>query len=294
MAKKQIDPLKAKAAKQKKIAIAGGVVLVLLMALELPKIMKAMNGGGASAQPAWRTAAVAGATTAAPPTGLAAPTLAGGNPAVGAAVTPAPAGGLSADVTPTAAVGQLASFGRFSSKDPFESQAPTKTSATPPTPPTPPSGSGSIPGSGSTSGTGSTPGGGATPAAPPATPAAAPTSAVIAVNGVQSVVTVGADFPAVADPTQALFHLKSLSATTAKVTIAGGSYASGAPSITLEVGRAVTLMNTADGTRYTLELFKQGTVPAVSTTGGTATVPPSIATVPSTTTGATTTTKSGG
>src|SRR5205823_6305970 len=39
----------------------------------------------------------------------------------------------------------------------------------------------------------------------------------------------------------------------------GGSYASGAPTLTLTVDKPVTLVNTADGTRYTLTLMPQGT-----------------------------------
>jgi hypothetical protein len=88
---------------------------------------------------------------------------------------------------------------------------------------------------------------------------------VIAVNGVQEQVNVAADFPA-ASPT---FHLVSLTQTTAKIAIAGGSYASGAATITLKVGKAITLMNTADGTRYRIQLFPQGTA-----VGGTTTPPP--------------------
>jgi hypothetical protein len=78
-----------------------------------------------------------------------------------------------------------------------------------------------------------------------------------------------------------MFELVSLTNTTAKVSVAGGSYADGAATLTLRVNKPVTLVNTADGTRYTLELFPQGTV-ASSTPSGTTTPP------------ATTTTSSGG
>ena len=63
-------------------------------------------------------------------------------------------------------------------------------------------------------------------------------------------VTVGNDFPA-ANP---LFHLVSATTTSARVAIAGGSYADGRNAVTLKVGKPVTLENTADGTRYTLVL----------------------------------------
>jgi hypothetical protein len=72
-----------------------------------------------------------------------------------------------------------------------------------------------------------------------------------------------------------LFNLRSLTATTATVAIVGGSYASGSSALTLKVNRPVTLVNTADGTRYKLLLNPQGTVapgaaasaPASSSTG---------------------------
>ena len=60
-----------------------------------------------------------------------------------------------------------------------------------------------------------------------------------------------------------LFHLISVTAHTAKISIVGGSYANGAPAVTLRENKAVTLMNTADGTRYKLILKPVGTaVPA--------------------------------
>jgi hypothetical protein len=108
---------------------------------------------------------------------------------------------------------------------------------------------------------------------------------VISVNGVLMSVSTGADFPA-ATP---LFHLVSVTSSTAKISIAGGSYSSGAASVTLHVNKAVTLMNTADGTRYTLELFPQGTPVAAAATTAASTGPSS--TTQSTT--AATTTSSG-
>ncbi len=59
----------------------------------------------------------------------------------------------------------------------------------------------------------------------------------------------GATFPA-ADP---VFQLVSVTRTTAKVGISGGSLSTGT-NVTLTKGKKVTLMNTADGTRYELVL----------------------------------------
>jgi hypothetical protein len=51
-----------------------------------------------------------------------------------------------------------------------------------------------------------------------------------------------------------VFTLVSLTQRAAKIGIAGGSYENGAATVTLAKGKTVTLMNTADGTRYVLRL----------------------------------------
>jgi hypothetical protein len=51
-----------------------------------------------------------------------------------------------------------------------------------------------------------------------------------------------------------VFTLVSVTRTAAKIGVAGGSYESGAATVTLAKGKSVTLMNTADGTRYVLRL----------------------------------------
>jgi hypothetical protein len=83
---------------------------------------------------------------------------------------------------------------------------------------------------------------------------------VISVNGTSESVLSGSNFPAAS----AVFQLLSLTATTAKISIVGGSYASGAGTLTLKVNKPVTLVNTADGTRYTILLMPQGTQPSAS------------------------------
>jgi hypothetical protein len=96
---------------------------------------------------------------------------------------------------------------------------------------------------------------------------------VISVNGVLYTVATNGDFPqaSAADPAAVpLFHLISLTAHSAKISIVGGSYSSGSPAVTLTENKAVTLVNTADGTRYTLVLKPAGTnVPGgVATSSG--------------------------
>jgi hypothetical protein len=88
--------------------------------------------------------------------------------------------------------------------------------------------------------------------APPTTtpPAASATSAVISVNGASETVKVGAAFPA-ATP---VFRLVAIKKGVAQIGIAGGSLQGGAQTVPLSKGQTVTLMNTADGTRYVLKL----------------------------------------
>jgi hypothetical protein len=103
------------------------------------------------------------------------------------------------------------------------------------------------------------------------------------VNGTLYTAAVGTDFPSSSTDTSVvpLFHLVSVSAHTAKISIVGGSYSSGAATVTLHENKPVTLMNTADGTRYKLILKPVGTpvgatTPKTSTTNTstTVTVPP--------------------
>ena len=71
-------------------------------------------------------------------------------------------------------------------------------------------------------------------------------------NGASETVAVGKTFPATA--AQPFFQLVSLTPTSATIAIAGGSLTSGQKTLTIPVGKTVTLMNTADGTKYTLKL----------------------------------------
>ena len=50
------------------------------------------------------------------------------------------------------------------------------------------------------------------------------------------------------------FQLVSLTRNAAKIGIAGGSLTTGNNTVTIPVGKTVTLMNTADGTKYTIKL----------------------------------------
>ena len=282
MAKRQkpADAAKDKAAKQKKIAIGLVCLLAVAMAYAVHTMM-AMGGGGGSKPQAADSATAASTTPVATDTTAAtAPSLAGAPvPAAAAPVATDPAATgsstqLLAAVSPPADVGQLESFSRFESKDPFAGGA----------------GSGSLSGSSGSGGSsgGSTP---TTPVVPPAPPNPPPSSAVISVNGTSELVSTHGIFP-VSSPvstSNGLFELVSLTPRTATVSVVGGSYASGSQTLTLSVNKAVTLVNTADGTRYTLLLFPQGTpapVAAPATAGASSSSgsspPPATPTTPTT------------
>jgi hypothetical protein len=238
---KKIDP-KAKAKKQKIYAAVGGVLLLGLLAFQVPRTMKMLHPANAD------TAAATAPASTTPTSGpIAAPSLSGGNAT--AVSAPGDAGGLGdPDAVPLPQSGQLLAFGLFRTKDPFAQQlseacgagtCPTAAPATgkPAKTPSP------APSHGVS--TGAAP---PTRTAPP--PAAALATAVILVNGESESIAVGGQFPA-ADPA---FKLVSLTATTAKVGIAGGSFENGTPTVTLKKNKPLTLMNTADGMRYVLRL----------------------------------------
>ena len=243
--KKHVDPLKAKQKRQKIIAAVLGVLFVGVLAFQVPRVMKMMK-----TPPNPHANDSVTTTTATGTPSLAAPTLRGAEqPASTDPTTGAP---VAISNTPTVQDGQLASFSRFASKDPFNQQlSDDKGSSTP-------SSSG---GSGSGSGSAGS-GGTSSPPQVPSSSSPRPGSAVISVNGTLYTVATASDFPQ-ANP---LFHLVSVTAHSAKISIAGGSYSSGAPTVTLKENKPVTLVNTADGTRYTLILKPLGTgVPGGST-----------------------------
>jgi len=76
------------------------------------------------------------------------------------------------------------------------------------------------------------------------------TAAVIEVNGQPQTVGVSQAFPQ-ASPT---FRLVSVHGQAAMIGIAGGSFASGSRTLTLQLGKTLTLMNTSGGQRYELRL----------------------------------------
>jgi len=265
MANRRVDSLKAKQKKQKIVAAVLGVLFLGVLGFQGPRLWKQLHPATAPARPSYNETS----TTAGTPS-LAAPTLGGSE---------APASTSSTDSSlassaPPVADGQLSSFSLFASKDPFAQQlsdrAPTSASSS---------------SAGGSTGRSSVPrGGGGESSSSSGGAASAPTpgTAVISVNGTLYSVAVGNNFPEASSTdgsTQPLFHLLSVTAHSAKISIVGGSYANGAPAVTLQENTPVTLMNTADGTRYKLILKPVGTpvaapVGPTSTTSTTVTVPP--------------------
>jgi hypothetical protein len=234
-----IDP-KAKAKRQKIIAIVGAVILVALLAWRVPQMMSILN----------KKPPPGSNPTVATPSPVA-PAVPGAPATPGAAPAAAPSAGQLADTdpAPVAGPGQLVSFGRFVSKDPFVQQTgkqcaddagqtiacPTSGGSASRSKPKQPIKE-------------STPELSVQPATPPTKASTA--SVQISVNGASQGVSLGATFP-VSDP---IFKLVAATGKTAKIAIDGGSYASGEATITLKKGQPVTLVNTADGTRYRLLL----------------------------------------
>ena len=253
---KKIDP-KAKAKRQKIFAAIGGVILLGLLAFQVPRTMKMLHPAEESSS----SSAPAATTATTPSSPIAAPSLAGGNAT--AAAAPGGDGLVDADAPPVPQSGQLLAFGLFRTKDPFKQQLEVADDGTgsgettPSTGTTGPTGAkpsatptdGDAVASSSGGGKGS---GGTAPTMRVTSPVSgAVTTAEIAVNGVAQTVQAGGVFPS-SDP---FFKLVKLTRKGAQISIAGGSLANGAPTVTLTKAKPLTLQNTSDGTRYVLRLL---------------------------------------
>jgi hypothetical protein len=297
MSRESVKSLAEKRVRRQKIFIAvGSVLLLAILGFELPKVMGGKGGGEAAATTATTpVAAVPGAATPVVPVG----TLPNTD-----------------RVLVVRDSDQLISFGLFKSKDPFVQQlstTPDGTSAPGTTPPAAAPSAGETTPSGTSGGTPSSPtpavvppGAIVTPTTPsvpgstetsptttPAAPVAAPTDALIATNGVCERISVKGTFPA----NENIFRLVSVAkdGKSVEVGIVGGSFDNGHPTAKLGVGKKITLVNTADGTRYEIVLKASCdvTAPAGSTTQSTTTTPiapsPTTTTTPADTAPATTT-----
>jgi hypothetical protein len=292
--KKRLDP-QAKAKRQKVIVVAAAGILAVVVGIQAPSLLKRNKQESAAAAPAPAAPAPSGVPTSGDPSGAAGTTAGGAlaaNTVDGAAKLPAdpdpapvPQRGqliafglfkskdpfvqqLSARGTGTEETAASASAPAASapstapqSSAPPASAVPQSTPETTPVAPstTPPA---TKPVTDPSTTPAPTPATTPTPAptessSPPATtptPAPAPaaaSSARISVNGVTETINVGADFPK-ASP---LFRLVAIKDGVAQIGIAGGSLEDGSETVALREGKTLTLMNTADGTRYVLKLI---------------------------------------
>jgi hypothetical protein len=251
---KKQDEQAARERKQKIFLVVGGVAFVALAIFQGPKLWKQLHPKPAprpvvAAATGVPGAAIAGAPASTPVTAAAiaarAPKSAQTQLAGVVIVTEQPA---------EAGEGQLDSFSRFSAKDPFVQQVDPDKNATGPTPTSAPSSP--TPSTATSSptipdgiGTGSTPTGTVAPEA-----AIPPTMAFIKVNGKLQRVDLKGRFPS----SDRAFVLRALTNAVAKIAVVGGAFNGGDATLTLKVGRKVTLVNTATGVRYVVRLVYIG------------------------------------
>lgn len=228
MAKKPVDN-KAKERKQKIFLAVGGVLLLGLLAFQLPKLMK----GGSS--PAATTTTTASATSAG-------------------------AGPVLESASFAATKETLASFTFFKSKDPFVAVVSDQTAApaSPPAPATTPASVPAVtaPSAGPVFGTVDGP---ATSTPAPRNPGKAQQlpGAVIKLNGTTIRVALGDTFP----KNQPIFRLAGIKAGGVRIALVKGGLADGTSAITVPKRHPVTLVNTADNKRWTIVVLSatQGT-----------------------------------
>ena len=253
----KVDPAVAKARQQKMILIVGAVVLAGLLVLQGPKLMKQLNGS--------KSASTASSTTTTPSTSSSdtstdnsaaapAPTTSAGTavPAIAIGATSGPTAkvagvSLRVGAPPTPQTGQLVSFSSFKAKDPFVPGVKDGSGA----------GAGSSGGTTTASGadddSGSPAGAVTTPST--ATPVAF-AYATLMVNGKPQQLALKQVFP----KGQPTFVLQRVDKNSIKIAVAGGKF-SGGGAITLERGKAVTLMNTTTGQRFVMKLVFTGDQP---------------------------------
>jgi hypothetical protein len=239
------DLRQAKDRRAKRMAIGGVVLLAAVLAFEVPKVLKSSGGSSSSPPAATTTAAASGVSTT--------PATTGSGTAV-AAVLPASSTKLpNSDQAPRRLKSQLYSFSHFAGKDPFVQQVSASDITSSPSMGAGAAPSGGSAKSGTKSGSGSAGGStsGASYSAPSQRTLAQTGAVTIEVNGKLQTVRIGASFPS----SNPLFKLVSISRGVARIGIANGSYASGAQTVTLPSGRSLTLVDTADGVRYKLELL---------------------------------------
>jgi hypothetical protein len=274
MAKKptQDEIRKQKDARAKKILLVLLPVLIALVAWQGPKVLKQAKGEESSPPAAAETADTGGATQPAPGPGTVPTTDAtAGQATTGAETgTVAPAADPNAvavsatqtlsdtDLPPPVEEGELIAFSRFEARDPFvqlvdgEAESGDITEANPSvsgttSPPPAPSTGSSVPPPSVQPGTSPS-----VPSTP--SPGVVADQASIAVNGEVQKLSLGDKFP----QTDPAFELVAVGADQVTIGLANGSFSSGVQTITLDLGKSVTLISQPDGARFTLKLVSVG------------------------------------
>lgn len=246
----------ARERKQKIFVAVGGVLLLGLLAIQVPKLL----GGSGSSQPA------ATGTTATTPVVT---------PPAGSSTTPAAGTPVAATTSPTSAVrpalpttGKLSSFGLFRQKDPFVQLVATSAVPADASAPSSSPGPGKVASPKPAATSGASAAKGFTVGAKSGA-AAAPALTVVSVNGERQALAPGGTFP-VSDPVFVLVA-ESPGSRSVRIGVVGGAYAGGSATTKLTVGKPLTLVNTATGARYRLKLVAVGSgqaaTPAKSKTG---------------------------
>jgi hypothetical protein len=248
------DQRAARERKQKIFVAVGGLLLLALLAIQLPKLMGGSDSSAAaSTTTTTETSAVTGEPV--PPADSAVP--------VSVAL-------VDTDRPMAPGPGQLRTFGTFTRKDPFVQQLvpPDEAAgATEGSAPSGASGSGGGDQPAQTPSKGFTVGGGSGAAV-----------TVVAVNGTRQTLAPGTAFPA-ADPVFVLVT-EQPGAKSVVIGVAGGAYANGAHTTKLKVGKPLVLVNTATGARYRLVLVAVGNRSASSPAAAPGAVPDGTATAP--------------
>lgn len=208
----------ARERKQKIFVVVGGLLLVGLLAIQLPKLLGGSSSAGSSA------------TTP------------------GASASPSTPGATNVVATRNLTVG-LTSFSRFGGKDPFVQQVTFSQS--------PSSGATGTSGKGTAAGK-SAKKSSSKPSTQQFTTGTQPTESmtVISVNGARQALSAGSRFPA-ADPVFVLVS-EDQAKKSVVVGVAGGAYAGGSRTTKLVVGKPLVLVNTTTGARYKLVLVAVG------------------------------------
>jgi hypothetical protein len=221
----------ARERKQKIFVVVGGLLLVALLAIQLPKLLGGSPSPDAAATET--TSTVPGQVSTPPP---------------GTVTPPAGTTTPAAQATTVAATTKLSSFSAFRPKDPFVQQVVTDSAVQGASDSAAPAGTEPK----------STKGGkGEDPTQKFSVGAkAAVSSTIVTVNGARQAVEPGSRFPA-ADPLFVLVAEKP-EARAVVIGVVGGAYSGGGKTTTLKLGKSLTLVNTSTGARYKISLVSVG------------------------------------